>query len=223
MKKITVLYGNYGSGKTELALNIALALRRSHTDVSLIDLDIVNPYFRSSEHKAMLESKGIRVIAPVYANTLVDLPAIPPDVFSAFHGGYAVFDCGGDPVGAAALGGLKPYFDGVRGDTQVLYVVNTKRPFQDSAGRIAQSLGQIQSNARLFTDGFVFNANLGKETTGEELVDGYVLIGELVEKTGVPLRYVSGTKDTLDVFRARYPDYRGEMIEIGIFMRPEWM
>ncbi|MGI5848606.1 MAG: hypothetical protein ACOX8Q_00810 [Christensenellales bacterium] len=223
MKKITVLYGNYGSGKTELALNIALQLRRMHTDVSLIDFDIVNPYFRSSEHKDMLERQGIRVIAPVYANTMVDLPAIPPDVFSAFKGGYAVFDCGGDPVGAAALGGLKQHFDGMREKTEALYVINTKRPFQDSAARILQSLELIQNNARLLADGFIFNANLGKETTGEELGEGYKIIKSLVQLTGVPLSYVSGTKESLNVFKRYCPEYNGCMIEINIFMRPEWM
>ena len=80
MKKITVLFGNYGSGKTELSLNLALKARQAHDKVSLIDLDIVNPYFRSSEHKEMLSDKGIRVISPVYANTAVDLPALPAEI-----------------------------------------------------------------------------------------------------------------------------------------------
>ena len=99
MKKITVLFGNYGSGKTELSLNMALAAKQTLDDVTLVDLDIVNPYFRSSEHRAMLESSGIRVIAPVYANTGMDMPALPPDIASAFLSDCAVFDCGGDAVG----------------------------------------------------------------------------------------------------------------------------
>lgn len=223
MKKITVLFGNYGSGKTEIALNTALNLRQIHDKVSLVDIDIVNPYFRSSEHKGMLEEKGIKVIAPIYANTAVDVPSLPPDILSVFKGGYAVFDCGGDPVGAAALGSLKPHFDNVREQTQVLYVVNTKRPFQGSVEPIEQSVERIQANARLGADGFVLNSNLGKDTTGKELEEGYEIMQALVQKTGIPLAYVSGTKISLDEFDKQCPNYNGGYIRIEIFMRPYWM
>ena len=223
MKRITVLAGNYGSGKTELSLNIALMLAKQYSDVTLVDLDIVNPYFRASEHRRMLEERGIRVVAPVYANTAVELPTLPPDVFSAFGGGHAVFDCGGDPVGAAALGGLKPHFDAVRSDTQMLYVVNTMRPFQDSAARIADSLAKIQMRARLSADGFVFNANLGPETTGEALAAGYDIICAASKMSGVPVAYVSGTEAALSVFKAQHPGYNGAFLPIDIYMRPYWM
>ena len=223
MNDVTVFYGNYGSGKTELALNLALALARRHRDVTLVDLDIVNPYFRSSEHRAMLEQKGIRVIAPVYANTAVDLPALPPDILAAFKGGHAVFDCGGDPVGASALGGLAPHFDAVRARTQALFVVNTMRPFQRSAGEIAQSMQRIEAGARLKTDGFVLNSNLGAETTGEELVQGYAILKTLAEKAGVPIKFISGTPAALDFFTKRCPDHDGELFSICVMMRPEWL
>lgn len=223
MKKITVLYGNYGSGKTELALNIALGLREQHEDVTLVDLDIVNPYFRSSEHKAMLEGRGIRLISPAFANTGVDLPTLPPDIYAAFGKGYAVFDCGGDPVGATALGGLKDRFDRVRDDTEALFVVNTKRPFQQDADSILESFERIQASARLKADGLVLNANLGTGTTGEELAQGYALVREVETRTGVPLKYVSGTKSSLKEFAREYPQYEGGTIELDILTRPEWL
>jgi hypothetical protein len=223
MKKITVLYGNYGSGKTELALSIALGLKQKHEDVSLIDIDIVNPYFRSSAHRSMLEQRGIKVLAPAYANTGVDLPTLPPGIYSVFKGGYAVFDCGGDPVGATALGALKEYFDRARADTEALFVINTKRPFQENAERIYESFERIQKSARLEADGFVLNANLGAETTGEELADGYEAIERLTEMTGVPLKYVSGTESSLKRFYELYPEFTGETIALDIHMRPEWM
>ena len=223
MKRITVLAGNYGSGKTELSLNIALDLARTYSDVTLVDLDIVNPYFRASEHRRMLEEAGIRVVAPVYANTAVDLPTLPPDIYAAFGGGHAVFDCGGDPVGAAALGGLKAHFDAVRSDTQMLYVVNTMRPFQSSAENIAQSLDKIQIRARLRADGFIFNANLGPETTGDALAAGYDIMRAASDMSGVPIEYVSGTEKALDVFKARHPEYTGGFLPIKIYMRPYWM
>jgi hypothetical protein len=223
MKNITVLFGNYGSGKTELSLNIALKLAKQHSGVALVDLDIVNPYFRSSEHRPLLESKGIRVIAPVFANTAVDVPSLPPDVFAAFKHEYAVFDCGGDPVGAAALGGLKTYFDAVREKTEALFVINTRRPFQESADVLAENMARIQSRARLDADGLVLNANLGGETTGAELAEGYAVARELTNRTGVPLLYVSGTQDALDVFERQCPDCSGGRIVIEIYTRPEWM
>ncbi len=223
MKKITVLFGNYGSGKTELSLNIALSLAEQSADVALVDLDIVNPYFRSSEHRPLLESKGIRVIAPVFANTAVDVPSLPPDVFAAFRHEYAVFDCGGDPVGAAALGGLKRYFDANRENTEALFVVNTRRPFQDSAETLEESMTRIQARARLTADGLVLNANLGPETTGAELAEGYAVVRALSDNTGIPLRYVSGTEAALAVFERQCTDCAVERLPISILTRLDWL
>lgn len=223
MKKITVLFGNYGSGKTELSLNLALNLAKEHSDVSLIDLDIVNPYFRSSEHTAMLKEKGIRVISPVYANTGVDLPSLPPDIYMAFQGGYAVFDCGGDPVGATALGSLKAQFDAARDNTEVLFVINTNRPFQSDAQQLTESISRIQHSARLSADGLVLNTNLGSGSSGNELEEGLTIVQELSELTGIPIRYVSGTKQALDNFDALHADFPAERIELKIFTRPEWL
>lgn len=223
MKKITVLFGNYGSGKTELSLNLALALKERHSDVSLIDLDIVNPYFRSSEHAAMLRAQGIRVIAPVYANTAVDLPALPPDIYAAFQGAYAVFDCGGDPVGAAALGTLKAQFDAHRGDTEALFVINTLRPFQTDAPQLAESLARIQQSARLQADALVLNTNLGSGTEGDELSLGLSVAQQLSALTGIPLSYVSGTPGSLARFDAQHPDVTAQRIALTLYTRPEWL
>ncbi len=223
MKRITVLFGNYGSGKTELSLNIALMLSRTKKNVTLIDLDIVNPYFRSSEHTVMLNNSGIRVISPVFANTAVDIPALPPEVYASFVEGYAVFDCGGDPVGAAALGSLKNHFDAVRADCEVLFVVNACRPFQESTARISDSIKRIQKSARLLADGIVLNTNIGKETTGEELALSYDMVKELEKEEGIPLKYISGTKEALSVFFTTHPECSTEKIEITPYTRPEWL
>jgi len=223
LKKINVLFGNYGSGKTELSLNLALMLAKRHDNVCLIDLDIVNPYFRSSEHRKLLESHGIRVIAPVYANTAVDLPTLPPDILVAFQGGYAVFDCGGDAVGASALGTLKDRFDACRAETEVLFVINTNRPFQGDAAHLFDSLSRIQDNARLRADGLILNANLGAGTTGDELSLGLPIVRALSDMAGIPLKYVSGTKQALERFFAQHPDVSAQRIELEIFTRPEWL
>ena len=223
MKKITVLFGNYGSGKTELSLNMALAAKKIYDDVTLVDLDIVNPYFRSSEHKKMLEKQGIHVVSPVYANTSVDVPSLPPQVYTAFQGTHAFFDCGGDSVGATALGSLKSHFDKNRQDVLMLFVINTMRPFQQSADEIYDSLTRIEHSARLKADGFVLNSNLGRETTGHELAEGYRLIKPLTKKTGLAVKFVCGTKEALEVFKHECPEYDGEFFTINLYMRPEWM
>jgi len=223
MKRMTVLLGNYGSGKTELALNLALQAAENGEDVTLVDLDIVNPYFRSSEYHEMLEDKGVRVIAPVYANTGVDLPTLPGEVHAAFGAPRAVLDCGGDAVGATALGSLKARLDAVREDVDVLFVVNTNRPYQQSADQLAQSLEVIQQAARITADGIVFNANLGAETTGQELVDGFDIVQAFSQRSGLPIVAVSGTESALRVFKQAYPKYDGEYICMGIHTRPVWM
>ena len=105
MKRFNIFAGNYGSGKTEISLNTALALAKDRK-TTLVDMDVVNPYFRSAESEKLLADHGIRLIAPPYANTNVDVPVLSAEVMAAFESETAVFDAGGDPVGAAALGGL---------------------------------------------------------------------------------------------------------------------
>lgn len=223
MKKITVLYGNYGSGKTELSLGMALKAKQDTEKVTLVDLDVVNPYFRSSEHKSMLEEKGIKVIAPVYANTAVDLPTIPPDVYTAFSSDAAFFDCGGDAAGATALGSLKSHFSQNEGITQILFVINTCRPFQTDVAEIEDSLRRIEANARLKADGFVLNSNLGKDTTGRELIDGYELLYPLSQKLNLPISIVSGTQNSVNEFKKSNIEYNGDFFILTPMMRPDWM
>ena len=107
MKRITIVTGHYGSGKTNFAVNLAVDLCRKGKSVVLVDLDIVNPYFRSADFKEQLTEMGIEMICPVYANTNLDIPALGADIYSVFNkddGRYIIFDVGGDDAGAAALG-----------------------------------------------------------------------------------------------------------------------
>ncbi|MEG0356967.1 MAG: hypothetical protein RR580_04455, partial [Christensenellaceae bacterium] len=132
MKRFNIFAGNYGSGKTEISLNTALELRKDRR-VTLVDMDTVNPYFRSAESAEMLKQHDIALIAPTFANTNVDVPAISAAVFGAFESENAIFDAGGDPVGAVALGGLFGYFMAVREQVMFYYVINARRPMQQNA------------------------------------------------------------------------------------------
>lgn len=221
MKQAWIFAGNYGSGKTELSLNRALDCAKKGSTV-LVDLDIVNPYFRSAEHAALLEDSGVRLIAPPFANTGVDVPALSAEVNAAFHGyDYAVFDAGGDPVGAAAIGSFKDQFDSIRDRLLFYYVVNARRPFQEDARQAAELLSQIAANARLDVDGLINNTNTARATTPQDLLDGRKLCDELSQMTGIPLAATTGTQENLKGFAAK--GGTGKLRSIRIYTRPEWL
>lgn len=182
MKQSIILAGNYGSGKTEIALNLALHYSQMGSTV-LVDMDVVNPYFRSSDHEEMLLQKGIELIKPIYANTQVDLPSISPKVYTAFNYYYAIFDGGGDPVGATVFGSIADKFD--KNKTFFGYVVNTKRPLQQDADHIINMMREIESAVCLPVNGFINNTNLGKESAAGDIYEGDKILREVYKKTGI--------------------------------------
>lgn len=220
MREAYIFAGNYGSGKTELSLNTALDLAAKGRTV-LCDMDIVNPYFRSSEHKKRLEDAGVRLVSPPFANTGVDVPALSAEVMAAFEYDYAIFDAGGDPVGAAALGGFRPKFEQIRPQLRFYYVVNARRPFQADAQEAAEMLSQIQSAARLRIDGLVNNSNLARETTVADLEEGNRICHEITDLTGIPLALTTGEEDILRQYVGQ--GFEGRVQPIRIYTRPEWL
>ncbi len=219
--RLTVLVGNYGSGKTEIALNLALEKGKNAPTV-LVDLDIVNPYFRSGEKRMLLEQNNIRVLMPTFATTAVDIPALPPEIQGVFDrpSEQVVFDVGGDDTGAVALGRYAPFFQRERSDTRVLYVVNVCRPLSQTAGDIQRMMERIAFRSRLQPDALVNNANLQGETTAELLLRGQEILTEVSEKTGIPIAMITGEQAVL----ARLPeDLQPLCRPIVRHMRPEWM
>jgi len=222
-KKYVVIAGNYGSGKTELSLNLVRRARRQGKRAVLVDMDIVNPYFRSSEHEAALVEEGIRVVKPCYANTSVDVPSLPAEIYAPFDEpiDFAVFDAGGDPVGAAALGLLKEKIDAVRDDFEFLYVVNPARPLQGTAAEVAEMLRLIEGNSRQRVTGLVNNTNLARETTAALVAQGQTLVDEVSAQTGIPLRFVSVMRELESEARTLLPGLC--ILPIEISMRPAWL
>ena len=146
--RITALVGNYGSGKTEIALNMALALKQSSTSkVMLVDLDIVNPYFRSAAQRELLTAHGIELEQPSFALTTVDIPALPASILRIFERKdlEVIIDLGGNDTGAAALGQYKPHLD--REGCDLLYVINARRPLSTNADDIIEMSAEIQGRA----------------------------------------------------------------------------
>ena len=188
MKRLTLFCGHYGSGKTNLAVNYALHLRSLCLEVSLADLDIVNPYFRSKDSTDVLEAAGVRVIALPFANSSVDLPSLPNSAYSLVQdrSRYAVLDIGGDDRGAYALGRFVPYIL-EENDFDMLYVVNFYRPLTTTAEEAYGVLKEIEAACGLAFTGIVNNSNLGAETTVESIEASYGKVRKLCELTGLPL------------------------------------
>ncbi len=222
-KKFYVFIGNYGSGKTELSIQFALDFAKKY-QTALVDLDIVNPYFRSSEKGGLLEEAGIKLIGPVFANKTIDSPSLPAEVASVFvdDSERVVFDVGGDPVGATALGRYHGDFARYSGDVEALYVINARRPLSGTASDILEMLNQIQGRARMRITGLINNTNLSIETTAGDLLFGHDILAEVSANTGIPVRYTTGWKHVLDDY-AGIKDVLGELYPIETRMRPEWL
>ncbi|MDD3920303.1 MAG: ParA family protein [Eubacteriales bacterium] len=230
MKKVYVLIGNFGSGKTEISLNLAINGARTGKS-TLVDLDVINPYFRSAERKKELTSAGVRLLHPIFAMTGVDVPSLPPDIYSVFidDSETVVFDVGGDPAGATALGQYKQQFDGLpSGQLQVLYVVNPRRPFSATPELVLEMLDKIQSRSRLSVSGFINNANLSRETTAQDLLAGYELLAAVVGKTGIPVLYTCAEHQPLEEFMQMAKSNHltdsliGKPLEIRTLMHRDW-
>lgn len=231
MKDYYVFLGSFGSGKSELAINFALNRAKDHPPCTLVDLDVINPYFRSSERSDLLERSGIRLISPPFAHQKIEIMSLSAEVFSAFaqKDGTVIFDAGGDPVGAVSLGQFYSHFSSIPSEhLHVLMVVNPFRPLAETAEKAKSLMEQMQIASRLHVTGFINNANLANETTLTQLITGYETVRELSELTGIPVYATTGTHAVLEEFRNyiadRSPgtDYVGQLIPIEVIMHRTW-
>ena len=217
-RRFTVLVGNYGSGKTELSLNHALQCAREGS-TTLVDLDIVNPYFRSGEKAEELRSAGIRVLTPTFAMTTVDIPALPAEIQSVFETpcDRVIFDVGGDDTGAAALGRYAPSFARERENTLVALVVNCMRPLTQTAEDIVDLARRIENRGRLKIDVIINNTNLADMTEPDMLLAADAIIREAAEQLQVSRVITSGMEHVL--LAAQLTD----AWPMRRYMQPEWM
>lgn len=197
-KQYDVLIGNYGSGKTELSLHLAIEGARRGEKSMIVDLDIVNPFFRSGFHRELLEREKVRLVAARANLEASDVPVVAPDVLAAFDGDYqtVVFDVGGNPVGATALGQYYRKFRLIPPESlRVLFVVNICRPLTSDVGGIITMLESISASSRLGVTGLINNTNLGAQSDLALLREGDAMLGEVSQRTGIPvLHYAVGRR-----------------------------
>lgn len=199
MKRITLFAGHYGSGKTNIALNYARMLKRGGEKVAIADLDIVNPYFRTKDSAADLRAEGIDLVVSDFANSNVDFPAMPKEIYALVAPpeigtecrtprAKVVIDVGGDDRGALALGRYVPDIK-AEGDYEMLAVVNASRPLTETAVDTVEVLREIEAACRLPFTGIVNNTNLGQQTTAETVLGSKAYADEVAARMGLPVRF----------------------------------
>jgi len=220
--RITIIGGAFGSGKTEFAINYAKYLKTEFPGkIGLVDLDIVNPYFRSRDLTAKLEQIGITVVSSEPGKEYADIPALSPQIYSFLQDrSYrVVFDVGGDPVGARALGRFNQYFKAEPFDFWI--VINPFRPDTGNADQTAKMIDGLQNAARIQATGLVADINLGRDTTLEIWRQGLPLIQEISTRLNLPIVFQTVEKGFLagnaDFFKG-YP-----VFPIRLTMLPPWL
>ena len=191
LRPVTVVCGHYGVGKTNLSVNLALDLAERGSEVTLIDLDIVNPYFRATEQRKLLEEHGVRVIAPVFseAGTSLDVPsltgAIGPAIRLAHEGAYVIVDAGGDDAGATALGRFARDIDGT--DSAVIYVLNCFRNLVSEPHEALENLREVEQASHLKATALVSNAHMKTETDADTVSRGIAYANEVSRLSALEL------------------------------------
>ena len=204
-KRLVLLSGHYGSGKTNIAVSLAFELKKRRDRVAIADIDIVNPYFRTRDSKDELEKAGIRLISSEFASSNVDLPALPQDVYAITDdtGLSAVIDIGGDDRGALALGRWR---DAIlqENDYEMLFVINKIRPLTSDPESTIEVMQEIEFAAKMKFTAVVNNSNLGNETTPEHVLGTMDYAKAVCELAGLPLKMTT-------VHESLYPALEGKI------------
>ena len=218
-KRITIFAGHYGSGKTNIAVNYALRLREEYDKVSIADLDIVNPYFRTKDSEKYLEAKGIHLISSEYANSNVDVPALPAEAYSIIDdlSVRAVVDVGGDDRGALALGRYTPSII-EQNDYEYLLVINKFRPLTPNCASTLEVMREIEIACGMKFTGIVNNSDLGDETTAEDVLSSIGYAEEISKASSLPIRMTTVKEDLFDTLK----DKVANCTPIKLYVKQSW-
>lgn len=227
MKKVVILIGNYGSGKTEIALNMAVYASAEGKRTQVIDLDRINDYFRMSDHVRLLEDKKIDLVSPTFAGQGITQTNMPAAVGSAFAQDWdlVIFDVGGDPAGALSLARYHQDFaELMPGQLEVYDIVNVFRPMSETAEKILKLKDDMEGFARQKVTGFINNSNLQNFAGADDIRRGYDVLKEAAEISGIPVVHTTGRKKFLDEFLAdgRDEKYIGTPIALESYMQRSW-
>ena len=195
-KRLTLFAGHYGSGKTNIALNYALWLKKQGLSVTVADLDIVNPYFRTKDSEQLLAEHGIELVCSPYANSNLDVPALPREAYALLAGGsgHAVLDIGGDDRGALALGRYAPDIL-AENNYEMLFVANRFRPLTRTPREALEVMREVEAACGLPFTAIVNNSNLGPDTTAEDVRGTVIYARELSELSGLPVKMTTARAD----------------------------
>ncbi len=204
-KRITLLCGHYGSGKTNVAVNMAYDQKEKYERVAIADLDIVNPYFRTKDSAKDFEDRGIELICSEYAGSNVDIPALPQQIYSICDqkDKQVIIDVGGDDRGAYALGRIAPSILS-ENNYEMLFVINCFRPLTRDAESTLEVMREIEYAANMKFTAIVNNSNLGEETTREDVLKSLAYAEEISQKTGLPIKCTS-------VYNRLYDDLKNDI------------
>ena len=217
MKRITVITGHYGCGKTNLSVNLALNAAKIWEKVTVVDLDLVNPYFRTADFKKLFEEKGINLIAPDFANTNLDVPSVQFDIeLLAAGDGCLIIDVGGDDAGAFALGRYAQALNNHIDELEMLYVINQRRNLTETADEAVSLMYEIEAASRMKHTAVVNNTNLGCETTAEIIAQSKNFADEVSAKTGLPLAFTTCPEDLCSSLE------NNDILPIKVFVKPLW-
>lgn len=217
LHRIILVTGHYGSGKTNLSLNLALACRHAGQKVVLCDLDIVNPYFRSADFEEQMHREGIETVSPVFANTNLDTPALSAGVSAALsrQDKMVIIDVGGDDAGAIALGRYAPEI--AKQPYSMLYVYNCYRYLTQKPEDALEILDEIRAASRLQPHFIVNNSNLGEETDAAVIERSFIPCGELAKKSGLPVLCVSAPRGIAEKLSGS-----GPVFPIALYVKKPW-
>ena len=205
--RLTLFAGHYGSGKTNIAVNYAIALAKEGKKVCIGDLDIVNPYFRTADSAARLAQAGVELISPQFANSNVDLPALPAEAYRLVQdkSTYGIMDIGGDDRGAYALGRYVPFLK-KENDYKMVFVANFCRPLTQTAQEAMEVMREIEAACGLAFTHIVNNTNLGPMTDPETLLESQAEIQKLTELSGLPLYFTALRADLAPALEQTIPN-----------------